>query len=62
MESIVFIHNFCTNIVGSDQIKTVFVPEYERLITLDRYDCISNYYLRPEDFESDTDGDENDIH
>jgi hypothetical protein len=61
MESIVLIHNFRTDIVGCNQIKTVFDPEYERFITLDGYDRISNYYLQPEDFESDTDGDENDI-
>jgi len=45
MESIVLIHNFWTDIVGSNQIKTVFDPEYERFITLDGYDCISSYYL-----------------
>mgnify|MGYP006205063927 FL=1 len=62
MESIVLIHNFCTDIVGSNQIKTVFDPEYKRFITLDGYDPISNYYLQQEDFKSSTDGDENDIH
>jgi hypothetical protein len=62
MESIVLIHNCCTDIVGSNQIKTMFDPEYERFITLDGYDRISHYYLQPEDLESDTDGDENDIH
>ena len=62
MESIVLIHNFCTDIVGSIQIKIVFGQEYKRFITLDGYDRISNYYLQPEDFESDTDVDENDIH
>ena len=61
MESIVLIHNFWTDIVGSNQIKTVFDPEYERFITLDGYDGISNYYLRPEDFNSDTDNYHNDI-
>ena len=61
IESIVLIHNFCTDIVGSNQITTVFDPEYERFITLDGYDHISNYYLQPEDLESDTDWDENDI-
>ena len=61
MESIILIHNFCTNMVGSNWIKTVFDPEYERFITLDGYDRISSYYLQPEDFESNTDGDENDI-
>ena len=55
MESIALIHNFRTDIVGSNQIKTVFDPEYERFIFQDEYDPISNYYLRPEDFDSDTD-------
>jgi len=40
-------------LVGSNQIKTVFDPEYERVINLDGYDQISKYYLRPEDFDSD---------
>ena len=62
MESIVLIHNFHTDIVGYNQIKTVFDPEYERFITLDGYDRISKYYLQSEDFQSDTDRDENDIH
>ena len=61
MESIVLICNFQTDIVGSNQIKTMFEPEYKRFITLDRYDCISNYYLQPKDFDSDTDDYDNDI-
>ena len=61
MESIVLIHNFHTEKVGYNQIKTVFDPKYERFITLDGYDHISQYYLQPEDFQSDTDRDENDI-
>ena len=61
MESIVLIHNFWTDIVGSNQIKTVFDPEYEKFITLDGYDCISNYYLQPEDFDSEGDNYDNDI-
>ena len=35
MESIVLIHNFRTDIVGSNQIKAVLDQEYERFITLD---------------------------
>ena len=50
MESIVLIHNFHTDIVGYNQIKSVFDPEYERFITLEGYNGISNYYLHPEDF------------
>ena len=61
MESIVLIHNFRTNIVGYNQIKTVFDPEYEWFITLEGYDHISKYYLQAEDFELDSNGEENDI-
>ena len=61
MESIVLIHNFQTDIVSSRQIKTVLDPEFERFITHDGYDHISNYYLRLEDFDSDTGNYDNDI-
>ena len=59
MESIVLIHNFRTELVGSNQIKTVFDPEYEQVINIKGYDRIRKYYLQPEDFESDDD--ENDF-
>ena len=55
-------HNFRTDLVGSNQIKTVFDPEYERYINLDGYNRISQYYLRPEDFSSDDDSNDNDIY
>ena len=55
LESIILIHNFRTELVGSNQIKTVFDPEYERVINLDGYDHSSKYYLRPEDFDSNED-------
>jgi hypothetical protein len=35
LESIILTHNFRTNIVGSNQIKTVFDPEYERCVSLE---------------------------
>jgi hypothetical protein len=44
-----------TCIVGRNQIKTVFDPEYERYVNLEGYDRIGQYYLRPEDFNSDSD-------
>ena len=56
MESIVLIHNVCTELVGSNQIKTVFDPEYERYVNLEGYDRISQYYLHPDDCESEDDG------
>ena len=55
LESIVLIYNFCTELVGSNQIKTVFDPEYERYVNLEGYDKISQYYLRPDDCESEDD-------
>ena len=54
----ILIHNFRTDIVGSNQIKTIFDPEYERYINLDGYDRISQYYLQPEDFNTDSDNSE----
>ena len=61
LESIILIHNFRTDIVGCNQIKTVFDSEYKRYINLDGYDCISQYYLRPEDFNSDSDSNDDSI-
>ncbi len=59
VESIVLIHNFRSEIVGPNQIKTVLDPEYEGYINLEGYDRISQYWLRPEDFELEID--ENDV-
>ena len=57
IESIVFINNFRTHIVGLNQISTVFNPEYEQVINLDGYDRIRQYYLQPGDYETDDDDD-----
>ena len=64
LESIVLIHNFRTEWVGSNQIKTVFVHEYKRYINLEGYDRIGQYNLWPEDFEliDNDDDDDNDIY
>ncbi len=40
IQSIVFVHNFRTKMVGLNQIGTVFDPEYERPISLRGYDRI----------------------
>ena len=56
MEAIALIHNYRTEIVGSNQIKTVFNPEYERVINLEGYNRISKYYLRPDDHDTDGEG------
>ncbi len=55
IQSIILTHNFRTCIVGRNQINTVFDPEYERYINLEGYDRIGQYYLRPEDFNTDND-------
>ena len=47
--------------VGSNQIKTVFNPEYEYYINLEGYDRIRQYYLHPEDFELGFDKDDVDF-
>jgi len=60
IESIVFINNFRTHIVGLNQISTVFNPEYEQVINLDGYDRIRQYYLQPGDYETDEEGDDDD--
>jgi hypothetical protein len=53
LEAIVLIHNFCTEIVGSTQIKTVFDPECKHLINMEGYDRIRKYYLRLDNYGTD---------
>ena len=50
ISSIVLIHNFRTEIVGLNQINTVFDPEYEMYISLTGYDRIRRYYFNEDDF------------
>ena len=59
LEAIVFIHNLQTEIVGKNQIKTVFNPEYERIHALEGYDCIRQYYFEPGEYDTDNDDNEN---
>jgi len=47
----VFVHNFRTDIVGLNQIKTVFDPQYEMYISLRGYDRIRRYYFNEDDFD-----------
>ena len=61
LESIILIHNFRTDIMGCNQIKTVFDPEYERYVNLDGYDRIIQYYLQPDDFVSDSETNDDSI-
>jgi hypothetical protein len=49
IQSIVLVHNFRTEIVGLNQIKAVFDPEYERYISLSGYDRIRRYYFNEDD-------------
>ena len=58
LEAIVFIHNLRTHIVGKNQIKTVFDPEYERIHALEGYDRIRQYYFQPGEYDTDNDDDE----
>ncbi len=60
LETILFIHNLWTEIVGKNQIKTVFDPEYERIQTLRGYDRIWQYYFEPGDYNTDDEDDEDD--
>ena len=53
IKSIVFIHNFRTEIVGLNQIRTIFDPEYERYISLHGYDRIRRYYFNNDDVFDD---------
>jgi len=54
-ECIILLHNFRTEIVGHNQIKLkpVFAPEYERVINIQGYNRICQYYLQPGDYETD---------
>ena len=42
--SVILLHNFRTEIVGLNQIATVFNPQYEQYINLDTYDRIQRYF------------------
>jgi hypothetical protein len=57
IEAIVLVHNFRTDYVGYNQIKTVFDPEYVRIENLQGYDQIAQYYFCPGDYNSKVDGD-----
>ncbi len=61
LETIVFVHNLQTDIVGMNQIKTVIDPEYERIHALEGYDCIQQYYFQPGEYDTDDDEDGSDM-
>jgi hypothetical protein len=57
IDAIVLIHNYRTELVGYNQINTVFDPEYVRIQSLEGYDRISQYYFKPGEYNSDDDDD-----
>lgn len=42
--SIVLLHNFRVDLVGLNQISTVFNPHYEQYVNFENYDRISRYF------------------
>jgi hypothetical protein len=60
IEAIVLVHNYRTEMVGFNQINTVFDPEYVRIQNLHGYDRIAQYYFCPGDYNSDDDNEDND--
>ena len=59
IEAIVLVHNYRTEMVGFNQINTVFDAEYVRVQNLNGYDRIAQYYFRPGDYNSDDDSTNN---
>ena len=61
IEAIILIHNYCTELVGFNQINTVFDSEYVRIhnLELEGYDRIAQYYFRPGEYNSDDNDDGN---
>ena len=49
------IHNYRMELVGFNQINTVFDPEYVRIQSLEGYDRILQYYFKPGDYNSNED-------
>ncbi len=61
IEAIILIHNYCTELVGFNQINTVFDSEYVRIhnLELEGYDRIAQYYFRPGECNSNNNDDGN---
>ena len=59
IEAIVLIHNYCTELVGFNQISTVFDSKYVHIQNLEVYDRIAQYYFRPGEYNSDDNDDGN---
>jgi hypothetical protein len=58
IEAIMLIHNYRMELVGFNQIKAVFDPEYVRIKSLEGYDHILQYYFKPDDYNSDEDNED----
>jgi len=59
IETMILVHNFRSDYVGCNQIKTVFDPEYVAIHNLHGYDRIAQYYFRPGEYDSEVDGSDN---
>ncbi len=59
IEGVILVHNFCTHTVGQNQLKAVFDSEYARVVNLEGYNRISQYYFCPGGFNTDSDDDDN---
>ena len=44
ISSILYLHNFRTNVMDIGQIATVFGEEYDRCVSIDGYDRLKNYF------------------
>jgi hypothetical protein len=49
LHGILLMHNYRTNCLGCNQIRTVFDAEYERVIQVGNYDRIQRYFLQDDD-------------
>ena len=50
---IILLHNFRTDVVGLNQIATVFNVEYETYVNVRNYDRIAQYYEQVGDSDKD---------
>ena len=50
LELIILIHNYRTELVGLNQVNTIFDPKYKWVVNLEGYDGISQHHLWLEDF------------
>ena len=46
---------YCTELVGSNEFKTVLVTQYKCVLNLDEYDKMGQEYLQTNDYEAKDD-------